>query len=202
MKKLTRIFSLYIFLFFLNFFSLNAQIPLKTYKINQYISTISQLDTMMTEYKNDNPDEKNEEETTSLILNSASLTPITDGLMEAKTHPTYAKFNDIITEADFSSAGEWASTGDMIMTSYSAYHLKKAIDEGRASLEEMKKEMIADRDNITKNQFISLKQKELLLNKIQNSVALISDPNYIDNENLSIISPYIERLDSLFKEYQ
>jgi hypothetical protein len=97
---------------------------------------------------------------------------------------------------------EWASTGDKIMMAYSAYQMKNYDRETAPTIGEIKQNMSEDLIKIKINKFISPKQKQVLINKIENSMALLSDPNYIDNENISIISPFIGRLNSLFKETQ
>jgi len=56
--------------------------------------------------------------------------------------------------------------------------------------------------SIKNNKFISQEQKQTLINKIEKSIEMIDDPNYNDDENISIISPYIKQLNSLFEEFQ
>jgi len=80
--------------------------------------------------------------------------------------------------------------------------MKNYNGETLLSIDEVKKYMSEDLMKIKINKFISSKQKQVLINKIKNSMALLNDPNYIDNENISIISPFIGRLNLLFKETQ
>tara|TARA_R110002073_G_scaffold204772_2_gene364514 strand:+ start:770 stop:1375 length:606 start_codon:yes stop_codon:yes gene_type:complete len=188
-------------IFFLNILAAQAQNTLDSIKIEQYLSTLPSLARLEEKYKAADNSE-NEEYVSMLDSPEITRTPISDGLIRLRDHPRYDEFKDIVTDANFSDPEEWASTGDQIMMAYSAYQLKYPESANAPSLAEIKKDMQEDLEKINKNQFISAEQKQTLINKIENSMALLNDPNYIDSENISIISPYIERLNTLFKEYQ
>ena len=200
-KNILVIMSLILFLF--NHSIALAQDQLTNVEIERYLSSITSLQLLDTqiEAESENDDQVVEsqffEETGTM-----SLTPITDSLSKITTHPTYDRFTAIIKRTGFSSPQQWASAGDRIMIAYSAYQLKNPPQNNGANMGAITDEMQASLERIEKNQFISSEQKQILKNKIQNSMALMSDPNYIENENIPIISPYIARLNSLFKDYQ
>jgi len=200
-KKILAFMS--VILFFLNHSIAITQDQLTKTEIEQYLSSISGLQSLDAEI---DAESKNDDEATeNQILfepDSMSLTPISDSIEQITLHPTFEKFTAIINKAGFSSPQEWASTGDRIMIAYGAYQLKNPPQNKAATLDEIKNEMQTSLERIEKNQFISNEQKQTLINKIQKSMALMSDPNYIDNENIPIISPYLVRLNSLFKDYQ
>lgn len=181
---------------FLNFSPALAQSILQKAEIEKYIGILPQISALA---------QLNDQETqpsTPLLTDEFGRTPISDNLIFLKERPNYNKFTDLIIKAGFLTAEEWANVGDKIMMAYSAYHLKYPSDNSSPTVNEIKSSM-QDRSKLVEaNQFISNEQKRILLKKIQNSMALLNDPNYINNENISIISPYIERLNSLFKEYQ
>jgi len=201
MKKISLRASVTFFLFLFNYFPALAQDILNITEIEQYLVTYPQIHKISQEYEASNEEEEIDKPVI-LDQDEFSRTPISDNLDQLRTHPTFEKFTDIIKKAGFSSPRQWASAGDKIMMAYSAYQIKHPQQETAPSIEEIKKDMDEQRNLIEKNQFISNEQKQSLINKIENSMALLSDPNYIDSENISIISPYIERLNSLFKEYQ
>ena len=200
-KNILVIMSLILFLF--NHSIALAQDQLTNVEIERYLSSITSLQLLDTqiEAESENDDQVVEsqffEETGTM-----SLTPITDSLSKITTHPTYDRFTEIIKRTGFSSPQQWASAGDRIMIAYSAYQLKNPPQNNGANMGAITDEMQASLERIEKNQFISSEQKQILKNKIKNSMALMSDPNYIENENIPIISPYIARLNSLFKDYQ
>jgi len=185
------------FSFFLNFTPTIAQNALNEAEIENYLATLPLIEAIVSE---ENANLSIEE--TDITRSGISLTPITDSLELARHQPTYPKFLKIIENAQFNSPSHWANVGDNIMMAYSAFHLKSQETTGASNIEAIIKDLTEKLANIEKNQFISSDQKQLLIEKIQNSMALISDPNYINSENISIISPYIDRLNSLFKDYQ
>jgi len=189
------------FIIFLNFFPAHAQDTLDTIKIEQYLSTLPSLERLEEKYKASDNGE-NEEYPSMLDSPEMTRTPITNGLTLLRDHPSYEEFKVIVTNANFSNPEQWASTGDKIMMAYSAYQLKNPENADAPSIDEIKKNMQEDLEKISTNQFISAEQKQTLINKIENSMALLNDPNYIDSENISIISPFVGRLNTLFKEYQ
>lgn len=194
-------FIIPIMMFFLNFFPVMAQSTLQNKKIEQYIGVFPQIYALS---KTTQPNEMEKETQPPISLQSDKLsrTPVSDNLTLLKETSTYDEFSKIIMRAGFLSTEEWASTGDKIMMAYSAYHLKYPMNKDTPSIDVIKMDMQDQLKSIETNQFISNEQKQTLINKIQNSMALLNDPNYIDGENISIIRPYIERLNSLFKEYQ
>lgn len=201
MKKITIKSLITFFIIFLNFFPAHAQNTLDTIKIEQYLSTLPSLERLEEKYKASDNGE-NEEYPSMLDSSELTRTPITNGLTLLRDHPSYEEFKVIVANANFSDLEEWASTGDKIMMAYSAYQLKHPETANAPSIDEIKNNMQEDLEKISKNQFISTEQKQSLINKIENSMALLNDPNYIDSENISIISPFIGRLNTLFKEYQ
>lgn len=157
---------------------------------------------MLESYNNENQTQERTENTTLPPGNELSQTPITDSLVLAKKHPTYPKLEMIVKSSGFQTVEEWAATGDQIMLAYSAYYIKNSEDPNAQSIDVLLNDLNSKRDQIEKNQFISTEQKNILKEKVENSIALLNDPNYIDNENIKILSPYIKRLNSLFKEQQ
>lgn len=190
------------FMFLLSITQVNAQNTLDDIKIEQYLSTLPLLQRLEDTHKTNDSDNGQEDHANILSAPETTRTPITDSLNLMKDHTGYEDFKTIVTNAKFISPEEWASTGDMIMMAYFAYQLHHPNSANAPSIDEIKMNMQEDLNKISQNQFISAEQKQTLINKLENSMALLNDPNYIDNENISIISPYIRRLDSLFKERQ
>lgn len=201
MKLIFLRFLIPFLVFFLNFFPTLAQTTLQKAEIEQYIDALPQI-YALSQTTQPNDQEQGIQTPISLKTDEFSRTPISDSLVLLKEQPTYEKFNTIVMKAGFLSTEGWASAGDKIMIAYSAYHLKHPINKASPTIDVIKSDMQEQLKLIEANQFISGEQKQTLLNKIQNSMALLNDPNYIDSENISIISPYIERLNSLFEEYQ
>lgn len=195
-------FTIFIFFMsFFNFFSVNAQTSLKPTEIERYLASLSQIQALMTNYQEAQSTEKKETiiDNTPPPSDATSRTPITDNLQRMESHPTYSRFEEIIISIGFKNSKEWADNGDKIMLAYSAYQLKNSNAQNPADLEEIKSNLDEQLSAVKKNQFISNEQKQTLINKIENSMALISDPNYIENENILIIEPFIERLNSLLR---
>ena len=195
-RQLFNIISVF-FLFFLSFPPTFAQNALNEADIENYLETLPLIAAIVSE-----EDAQPFIGETSITQTEISRTPITDSLELAKHQPTYPKFLEIIENAQFASPSHWANVGDNIMMAYSAFYLKSQETTDTSNIEAITRDLAEKLANIEKNQFISAAQKQLLIEKIQNSMALISDPNYINSENISIISPYIDRLNSLFKDYQ
>jgi hypothetical protein len=195
-KPLFFIHLLIFFYSFLSFSSASAQNSLNNLEIEHFINTLPAINALVNEFESDNEQQINN------LPTDFSRTPITDSLNVVRTPQTLAEFTSIINRSGFSSAELWAQAGDKIIMAYSAYHLKYPQNASAPNPEEIKLDLTSQLTNIKRNQFISNEQKQTLINKIQNSIALLSDPNYIDSENISIISPYIDRLNSLLKEYQ
>jgi len=201
MVKLTNRIIISFFIISFSFHSTQAQNSLDGNKIEQYLSTLPLLAQLEEKYIASDNKEKNQN-SSMLDTTTTSYTPVTDTLILLENHPSYESFRVIVTNAKFLNPKEWASTGDKIMMAYSAYQMKNYDRETAPTIGEIKQNMSEDLIKIKINKFISPKQKQVLINKIENSMALLSDPNYIDNENISIISPFIGRLNSLFKETQ
>ena len=201
MIKLTNKIMITFIIISLNFFSAQAQNILDATKIEQYLSTLPLLAQLQEKNIAIDNDEKSRN-THTFDKTKTSSTPITDNLILLEGHPNYEKFTVIVANAKFLNPKEWASTGDKIIMAYSAYQMKNYNGETLLSIDEVKKYMSEDLMKIKINKFISSRQKQVLINKIKNSMALLNDPNYIDNENISIISPFIGRLNLLFKETQ
>ncbi len=167
-------------------------------QVEQYLSTLPKIRVLK-------DDDDSSEESNALTQGDyeddymTSRTPISDNLERMKDHSTFEDFTRIIKNEGFETPQAWASVGDEIMLAYSAYYISNPIDKDAPSLEEMKQELSEQQEKIEKNQFIMRDQKELLLNKIENSMALLNDPNYIDNPNISIIRPFIGRLNSYLR---
>ena len=196
-KKVPIIFIL----FFLNILPAMAQNTLSNGDIEKYIIVLPQIHQLSERYQS-GINKENKEETIVFNPDTLSLTPITDNLATLVNHPTFEEFTLIITKAGFLNAAEWANVGDRIMMAYSATQLINPVGNNAPSINFIKENMQTELSNVEKNQFISAEQKLTLINKIQKSMALLNNPNYIDNENITIIAPYIERLNSFFKEHQ
>lgn len=195
MNKYIKIQNYIFFIFLLFCANANAQNSLKSVDIEKYLTTLPLIEKLIRDY-NDTKKESAIDSDTTIINNSGlSHTPISDSLEIAKMHPTYSDFLKIVKNAGFSSDDEWAKTGDKIMFAYSAYNLQKmggGVDEAVSNLAE-KLEIVKS------NKFISTEQKLILTENIENSMALMNDPNYINNDNIQILKPYIERLESLLR---
>lgn len=202
MKKTVLTLNLAVLLFVINIFSAFAQKPLNNTDVENYLSSLPLLDALAENYEQDIKDQTEEITPPPIDPSDISRTPVTDNLAFIENHPTFDEFKNIISTAGFASADQWANVGDKIMMAYSAYQLKNPAIQATANLNIIKNKLIENLESIKKNQYISTQQKEMLINKIQNSMELINDPNYIDSENISIISPYIARLNSHFKEAQ
>lgn len=202
MKKTVLTLNLAVLLFVINIFSAFAQNPLNNTDVENYLSSLPLLDALAENYEQDIKDQTEEITPPPIDPSDISRTPVTDNLAFIEKHPTFDEFKNIISTAGFASADQWANVGDKIMMAYSAYQLKNPAIQATANLNIIKNKLIENLESIKKNQYISTQQKEMLINKIQNSMELINDPNYIDSENISIISPYIARLNSHFKEAQ
>lgn len=192
---------LYLTIFFSFFFALNpayAQNALNETEIEKYLSTLPKLRTL-------NAIEPEETDSTRLAEGQTqndelvSHTPISDNLERMRNHSTFDSFSEIVIEAGFDNPAQWAAVGDKIMLAYNAYFLTNPADSNAPSLEEMKQDLSEQQKSVSANQFITPEQKKLLLNKIENSMAMLNDPNYIANENISIIRPFIGRLNSYLR---
>ena len=190
------------FLIFIPFMTANAENLLKTDHIDQYLTSLKRISVMMERYNKDNKTPPEQEVPPLPAVDELSKTPITDSLIFVRNHPTFSRFENIVTSAGFENIEQWADTGDKIMMAYSAYYLKNPEGNDAKPLAMIIEDLSAQREQIDNNQFISPEQKKTLIQKIENSIAMLNDPNYIDNENIMIISPYIKRLNSLFKEQQ
>ncbi len=200
MKSTQTALSSTFFFIFLLFSPALAQNLLQKSEIDQYINSVRELNQL----RPAQPEINNSK--TQLVPRSGdqqniSMTPITDNLEFLRTQPNYEAFKSTIRKYGFSTPENWANVGDKVMMAYSAYHLKNDVTKGAPSVSEILTDMQEQQTNIKNNPYITQEQKLGLLNKIQNSMALLRDPNYINSENISVIGPYIERLDSLFKEY-
>ena len=179
-----------------SFITASAQNTLNRPEIEKFISTLPSINALV------KVNEGEEAIQNSNVPSDITHTPITASLKLLRAQTSFPEFTTILNRAGFSSPEQWANIGDKVMMAFSAYQLKNPPNASAPSIEEIKQDLNSRLNNIKNNQFISNEQKQTLINKIQNSMALISDPNYIDNENISIISPYIDRLNSLLKEYQ
>lgn len=208
MKMKVLILNITVVLFTINIFSAHAQNILVKSDIEKYLSTLTPLKNLAKINVGNPEDETEIKDQTEDIPpplfdpSNISRTPVTDTLEYTKNHPTFAEFSMIIDKAGFSSPDQWADIGDKIMMAYSAYNLKNPPSSEAADLNEVKRDLAKKLEAVRKNQFISKQQKETLIKKLQNSIELINDPNYIDSENISMISLYIEQLNSHFKEEQ
>ncbi len=199
------ILSFMVGLFFVNFITAHAQSTLNRVDVEKYLETLPLLRVLSEKYEAEKTLQADQQETILEEPSIISRTPITDSLEITKDHSTFPEFIDIIKKAGFSSPQQWANAGDQIMLSYSAYRLKNTVlntHDGAANITDIKKDMAEKLDVIKKNKFIDKGQQEVLIKKIENFMELINDPNYIDNENITIITPYIDRLNLLFKEFQ
>lgn len=188
------------FFIFMIFFNANAQNTLNTADIDNYLTSLKNISSMMKKYNTEIQTQENTDLTSLPPLDELSKTPISDTLEYVKSLPTYSNFEMIIKSAGFETTEEWAYIGDKIMLAYSAYYLKNPQDKNAISIDEFINDLNAKSDQIKNNMFISNEQKNFLVEKIENSIAMLKDPNYIDNENIKILSPYIKRLNTLFKE--
>lgn len=183
---------------FFIFIPANAQITLSDADIEKYLSTLPKLQTLSA-----SPDPENSpmerRSLNSQNENLTSRTPISDNLERMQNHPTYDVFSRIIKDAGFETPADWAAVGDEIMMAYSAYLIKNPVDNDAPTLADMKNDLAEQLAKVEGNQFITQEHKELLINKIENSIAMLNDPTYIANENISIISPYIKRLTSYLR---
>lgn len=203
MKNKINILYCSFFLFFFIFSNVSAQNGLNNTVIENYIATIPELRELERASQIAKPESNEEADQTPPKKNTElSRTPVSDSLEYLQTQPFYEDFVHIINKYNFPNPKDWASTGDMIMMSYSAYHLKNPPNGNAPSIEALIKDLNDQKIKIEKNPYISMQQKQTLLNKLKNSIAMLNDPNYIENNNISVISPYIERLNSLFKEPQ
>lgn len=183
---------------FFIFIPANAQITLSDADIEKYLSTLPKLQTLIASPDpEDNPMESRD--LNSQNENLTSRTPISDNLERMKNHPTYDMFSRIVNDAGFETPADWAAIGDEIMMAYSAYLIKNPVDNNAPTLDEMKKDLAEQLSKVEGNQFITLENKELLINKIENSIAMLNDPTYITNKNIPIIRPYIGRLTSYLR---
>ncbi|MCC3861468.1 hypothetical protein [Pseudemcibacter aquimaris] len=202
MKNTLNTLKISFFLIFLNFFTANAQNPLNSSEIERYLSSLKTIETALNAYEKQNPDAEKESILNLSPNDMPSKTPISGNLKSLEAHPTYPNFIEAIKKHNFNSAAEWANTGDRIMNAHAAYHLNNPPPGDNKSIADIINEMESQKETIAKNRYISNDQKQTLLQKIENGVALLNDPNYINNENIKIISPYIKRLNSLFEEPQ
>lgn len=182
------------------FFTANAQNALNTNDIDNYLTSLKNISSMMKRYNSENQAKENADLTSLPPVDELSKTPITDTLEFVKSHPTYSTLEMIVKSSGFKTTEEWATTGDQIMLAYSAYYLKNPQDKEALSIDEMINDLNAKGNQIKNNMFISNEQKNFLTEKIENSIAMLKDPNYINNGNIKILSPYIKRLNTLFKE--
>ncbi|HPF46028.1 MAG: hypothetical protein KDF58_09975 [Alphaproteobacteria bacterium] len=185
-------------LFFLNISPSFAQDILNRDEIEKYLKAMPQIRQLAETYEKNIDDEQKispELDETS----SVSMTPLTDSLDEIKSLPTYEDFLKIIKNIGFNSPEEWASVGDRMMMAYSAFQLKNPPNQSSPDLSKLKETLADDLENLKKNQFISSEQKQFLVNKLQKSIAMLNDPNYINSPNIPVIAPYVERLSSLLR---
>ncbi|MEZ5758302.1 MAG: hypothetical protein R3D86_08785 [Emcibacteraceae bacterium] len=185
-------------LFFLNITHANAQNVLNKDEIEKYLNAMPQIRQLAETY------EKNLGEEQKTLpgqdeISSFSMTPLTDSLEEIRNLPTYEDFLKIIKSVGFNNPEEWASVGDRVMMAYSAFQLKNPPNQSSPDLNKLKDTLTDDLENLKKNQFISIEQKQYLINKLQKSIALLNDPNYINSRNIPVIAPYVERLGSLLR---
>lgn len=198
MEKITRNVSIIFFLCFFILIPANAQNALKEKDIESYISTLPKLQLL---YERSQPENNtsNQSQVQPQDNDLTSRTPITDNLERMRNHPTFDNFSNIVKEAGFANPAHWAATGDKIMLAYSAYFINNPINEDAPTLDELKLELSEQLKKAEGNRFITAEHKELLVNKIQNSMAMLSDPNYIASENISTIGPFIARLNSYLR---
>lgn len=192
---------LYLTIFFSYFFVLNtaiAQNVLNETEIEKYLATLAKLQTL-------NVIEPEDDDSTGFADGQSqndelvSYTPISDNLERMRNHSTFDSFSEIVIKAGFENPSQWAEVGDKIMLAYNAYFLTNPVDSNAPTLEEMKQDLSEQQKSVNANQFITPEHKKLLLNKIENSMAMLNDPNYIANENISIIRPFIGRLNSYLR---
>ena len=197
--KLNLAFLVFFQIFFI-FFPATAKTTLKPAEIEQYLTSLNQIQALMAHY-NSQTDGTEETQLDNMPTppDPMSQTPITDNLKRMKSHPTFSTFEEIIINIGFENSKEWAATGDRIMSAYSAHQFKISDAQNPVDIEEVRSDLNEQLSAVKNNQFISNEQKRTLINKIEKSIALITDPNYIENENILIIKPYIERLNSLLR---
>ena len=200
--KIIKTVKMTFFFIFIHFFTANAQNTLKSADIDNYLTSLKSISSMMERYNKENKPKEDMELKTLPPIDDLSKTPITDSLVYVKSHPTYSSLEMIVQSSGFQSVEEWANVGDNIMLAYTAFHIKNPAGSDAMPIEEMINDLTVQRDQISKNLFISSEQKNILTEKIENSIAMLNDPNYINNENIKILSPYMKRLNSLFKEQQ
>jgi hypothetical protein len=198
--KIIKTVKMTFFCIFMHFFTANAQNTLKSNDIDNYLTSLKSISSMMERYNKENKPKEDTELETLPTIGDLSKTPITDSLAYVKSHPTYSSLEMIVQSSGFQSVEEWANVGDNIISAYTAFYLKYSAGSDAKSIEETINDLTAQRDQISKNLFISSEQKNILTEKIENSIAMLNDPNYINNENIKILSPYMKRLNSLFKE--
>jgi hypothetical protein len=198
--RIIKTLNITFFFIFMIFFTANAQNALNTTDIDNYLTSLNNISSIIKRYNDENRSKESADLATLPPIDALSKTPITDTLEFVKSHPTYSTLEIIVKSSGFNTTEEWANTGDQIMLAYSAYYLKNPQDKDAMSIEEMIKDLNAKDDQIKNNIFISDEQKNFLTEKIENSIAMLKDPNYIDNENIKTLSPYIKRLNILFKE--
>lgn len=202
MKGTLNILKISFFFVFLNFFPANAQKTLESDEIEQYLRSLTTIKRSFETLESQN--QTDEEESIPVVsqYDDTSLTPISDNLDTLRNHPTYPDFIDAVKKHGFSSAAEWADVGDRVMNAVAGYYLNNPPPGVDKTIADLIEDMNNQKELIANNKYISSKQKQTLLEKIENRVALLNDPNYINNENIKIIRPYIKRLNSLFEEPQ
>ncbi len=184
--------------FFSIFFPANSQTTLRDTDIEKYLSTLPKIQSLITSSDPENI-QPQRSDLNFQSENLTSRTPISDNLERMQNHPTYGFFSKIVKDAGFENPTHWAAIGDEIMMAYGAYLINNPPNSNAPTLEDMKRDLAEQLVKVEKNQFITTEHKELLLNKIQNSIVMLNDPTYIANENISIIRPYIGRLTSYLR---
>ncbi|MDG1709263.1 MAG: hypothetical protein P8H03_10905 [Emcibacteraceae bacterium] len=190
------------FLYFSCFLPVNAQNTLESNQIERYLSSLVKIKTLINSINNGTLSSEEESLTAYNPSLDPSSTPITDSLEHIRKHSSFNSFEKNVLSSGFSSIEQWANVGDDVMMAYSAFQLKKNQEEQGQNLDEIKADLNGQLNKIENNKFISPHQKKILIEKIQNSIALLNDPNYIDHVNIKIISPFIARLNLVFKEDQ
>jgi hypothetical protein len=189
-------------LIFSSFLPSQAENSLKPEQIKRYLNSLVKIKELINGPESENQAPQKESIPLPNNTDNQSLTPISDTLEHIKNHHTFKSFEKIILISGFSTIEQWADVGDNIMMTYSAYHLINTPKEQTENISDIKIDLSNDLKKIESNKFINPEQKKFLIEKIQNSIALLADPNYINNGNIKIISPYIKRLNTLFEEHQ
>ena len=198
MKSNLKLVVLGIIFIYLKSFPVLAQNKLNEAEIEHFINSLPQIYQLLMQSDSNSQALPNAKYDTEQSNIEESFMPMTDMLNNAKLQPSFTQFKLIVHNGGFSSPDNWAKTGDDIMNAHAAYYRKRNYPDTSQLIIDLEQKL----SDIKSNQFISSEQKNVLINKLEKSIELINDPNYNGEEYISMISPYIERLNSLFEEFQ